>query len=98
MHVAFMDRGPTSDIIPVLYERYGDPSSPLEHTDLSPHDSDWDVLYPISSFMDTYRWSVQSESFEWPLIGMNVDVDDRTVYFKLNFVSLLSGFADERPV
>ncbi|KIR26373.1 hypothetical protein I307_04372 [Cryptococcus deuterogattii 99/473] len=69
-HLAFMDRGPMSDIVPSLYSRYGAPNLPLEHTSLTDYDSDWDVLYPVSTFLDTYRFdlpvSEQAKEFTWP--------------------------------
>lgn len=69
-HLAFMDRGPVSDIVPSLYSRYGAPDLPLEHTSLTDYDSDWDVFYPVSTFLDTYRFdlpvSEQAKEFTWP--------------------------------
>nr|KIR45346.1 hypothetical protein I312_05389 [Cryptococcus bacillisporus CA1280] len=69
-HLAFMDRGPMSDIVPSLYSRYGAPDLPLEHTSLTDYDSDWDVFYPVSTFLDTYRFdlpvSEQAKEFTWP--------------------------------
>ncbi|OXG17593.1 hypothetical protein C367_05083 [Cryptococcus neoformans Ze90-1] len=69
-HLAFMDRGPVADIVPSLYSRYGTLDLPLEHTSLTDYDSDWDVLYPVSTFLDTYKFdlpvSEETKKFTWP--------------------------------
>ncbi|WWD16981.1 hypothetical protein CI109_101415 [Kwoniella shandongensis] len=71
-HIAFMDRGPVSDIAPSAHARYGN-GSPLEHTSLTDYDSDWDVMYPVSSFFDTYRFPIavdrEARDFQWPNMG-----------------------------
>jgi hypothetical protein len=87
-----MDKGPSDDIIPVLHERYGSAAHPPEHTDLTPYDSDWDILYPVSSFLDTHRFKLDGiPEFDWPHMGWNVvdtaQGDGRHLHFTLNFVS-----------
>ncbi|ADV23802.1 hypothetical protein I305_05745 [Cryptococcus gattii E566] len=97
-HLAFMDRGPMSDIIPSLYSRYGAPDLPLEHTSLTDYDSDWDVFYPVSTFLDTYRFdlpvSEQAKEFTWP--EMKWEVKDtkwengiRKMILTFNFTGLV---------
>ncbi|WVQ77899.1 hypothetical protein IAR50_007604 [Cryptococcus sp. DSM 104548] len=58
IHVAFMDVGPTGDIISALHSRYSAPSSPLVHKDLDDEDHDWDAIYPVSTFLDTYKFDL----------------------------------------
>ncbi|WVQ80122.1 hypothetical protein IAT38_002223 [Cryptococcus sp. DSM 104549] len=69
-HLAFMDRGPIADIPSAIHERYALPGAPLEHTVLTDYDSDWDMLYPVSTFLDTYRFTLpvpeEVEGFKWP--------------------------------
>ncbi|WVQ99736.1 hypothetical protein IAU59_006878 [Kwoniella sp. CBS 9459] len=71
-HVAFMDRGPQSNIVSAIHEKYGLQGSTVEHTALTDADSDWDVLYPISNFIDTYKFplyvSDEVDAFEWPKV------------------------------
>ncbi|WVF71126.1 hypothetical protein IAT40_005923 [Kwoniella sp. CBS 6097] len=72
-HVAFMDRGPQDKIVSSIHSEYGLQGSEVEHTALTDADSDWDVLYPISNFIDTYKFplyvSDESGAFEWPTVG-----------------------------
>ncbi|KAK8864706.1 hypothetical protein IAR55_001960 [Kwoniella newhampshirensis] len=96
-HIAFMDRGPISDIAPSAHARYGD-GSPLEHTSLTDYDSDWDVMYPISSFFDTYRFPVavdaEARDFQWPKMGHYVqegkwDYGQREIKLRFDFRGLV---------
>jgi hypothetical protein len=54
LHMAQMDRGPGfQDILQRLHDRYGLPHHPLTPNPRSDDNSDWDVLYPISAFLET---------------------------------------------
>ncbi|WVR06737.1 hypothetical protein IAU60_003772 [Kwoniella sp. DSM 27419] len=76
-HVAFMDGGPSSDILPAIHEKYGLPGSEIQPTKMTDWDSDWDVLYPISTFLETYKFpldvSEKDKEFDWPGMGFWVD-------------------------
>ncbi|WVO15261.1 hypothetical protein L204_102917 [Cryptococcus depauperatus] len=67
-HLAVMDRGPTLSFPEKLHShfvassRHSDISqNPLKHTVLTDYDSDWDVVYPVSTFLDTWKFSVPLE-------------------------------------
>ncbi|WWC62230.1 uncharacterized protein I303_104826 [Kwoniella dejecticola CBS 10117] len=73
-HVAFMDQGPTRDIVSTIHTKFGQEDSEVVNTKLTDYDSDWDVIYPISSFIDTYKFPIAPETkedkeFEWPTMG-----------------------------
>lgn len=54
LHIAQMDRGPGfQDILQRLHDRYGLPHHPITPNPRSEENSDWDVLYPISAFLET---------------------------------------------
>jgi hypothetical protein len=87
-----MDSGPELDFVEALHERYGAADSPIENTHMSKANSDWDVLYPISSFLDTYRFDLPSKGeFAWPEMGIQVvethGDGTRKLDMTLNFVS-----------
>ncbi|WWC69875.1 uncharacterized protein I206_103818 [Kwoniella pini CBS 10737] len=76
-HVAFMDQGPTKNIVSTIHEKFGKKGSKLVNTKLTDYDSDWDVIYPISSFLDTYKFPIEpiakeDKNFEWPSMGFYV--------------------------
>lgn len=89
MHIAFMDRGTELDFVEAIHERYG--SGPIEHTSLGDHDPDWDIIYPVSSFLDTYRFPLPRIPFEWPILRYKVQENesdgDRRIQLSLDFVS-----------
>ncbi|ODO08317.1 hypothetical protein L198_00041 [Cryptococcus wingfieldii CBS 7118] len=58
IHIALMDLGPTGTIPSSLHARYALPSSPLIHKDLEDEDHDWDAIYPVSTFLDTYKFEL----------------------------------------
>lgn len=59
-----MDKGTELDFVQATHARYG--VGPIKHTSLGEHDPEWDVLYPVSSFLDTYRFKLPSTPFDWP--------------------------------
>lgn len=78
-----------------LHERYAAPNAPLQPTTLTSYETDWDVIYPVSSFLETWRFGVAppaaEKQFEWPQMGWEVKEKalsdgQRSLSFKLNFV------------
>ncbi|WRT66692.1 uncharacterized protein IL334_003653 [Kwoniella shivajii] len=97
-HLAFMDRGPVSTIIPTIHEKFGQPNTGLQHTKLTDYDSDWDVIYPISAFLDTYKFPIEvkkeDEQFSWPNMGFYTqdvkwEYGMREVRLRFNFKGLV---------
>lgn len=88
-HIAFMDRGTELDVVEAIHERYG--VGPIEHTSLGDHDPDWDVLYPISTFLNTYRFPLAPTGFDWPEIKSEAQVTSvdglRKIQLSFDFVS-----------
>ena len=88
-HLAFLDRGTELDFVEAIHARYG--AGPVEHTSLGEHDPDWDVLYPISSFLDTYRFPLPPTPFDWPNLRYTVNNTEssgvRRIQLSLDFVS-----------
>lgn len=89
-----MDSGPEYDFVEALHARYGT-DAPVESTIMNKENSDWDVLYPVSSFLDTYRFELPSIDFVWPKMGLEVEEtkgeSTRKLDMRLNFVSCLHG-------
>ncbi|WVW84285.1 hypothetical protein I302_106316 [Kwoniella bestiolae CBS 10118] len=92
-HIAFMDRGPTSNIVDSIHSQFGKAGSEVVNTQLTDYDSDWDTVYPVSSFLDTYKFplavSKEDEQFEWPEMGFytqEVGWEYSTRVLKLRFV------------
>jgi hypothetical protein len=85
-----MDSGPEFDFVEALHERYGT-DAPVQRTVMNKANSDWDVLYPVSSFLDTYRFELPSTDFAWPKMGLDVTEtrgeSTRKLDMRLNFVS-----------
>ncbi len=54
LHIAQMDRGPGfPDLLSRLHTRYGHAHRPLTPNPREGDNSDWDILYPISAFLET---------------------------------------------
>lgn len=53
-HIAFMDMAQNRPMAEAIHSRYG--AGPLQATTLSEYDSDWDVLYPLPDFLDTWEF------------------------------------------
>jgi hypothetical protein len=82
-----MDRG--SGVLPIvaaIHERYGT-DEPVTRTALTPAESDWDTLYPISDFLETYRFPLPPVSFHWPRVVFESShtYDAHTKRYKLRF-------------
>ncbi|ORX35606.1 hypothetical protein BD324DRAFT_660481 [Kockovaella imperatae] len=71
-HVGFMDRGPRLDFVQSLHSRYGAPGSQIKATTITKNDTDWDVLYPVSSFLETYKFDLPAVPFDWPKPSIDV--------------------------
>lgn len=96
-----MDSGPEYDFVDALHERYGTPDRPVQSTIMNKANTDWDVLYPVSSFLDTYRFELSPTDFDWPRMGIEVNETisngERKLDLTLDFVSLPKGPTDIRP-
>ena len=88
-----MDKGSELDFVDSIHARYG--VGPLEHTNLGEYDSDWDTIYPISSFLETYRFPLTPTPHDWPRMKYTSDVSAsdgvRRVKLSMDFVSGESG-------
>ncbi len=96
-----MDRGGgTSEIIKAIHSKYGHSSQPVIPTVLTEYESDWDTLYPISAFLETYKFGLDVDEidrrFQWPQMEVRVDEADwsegvRHLKMRFSHVSLGSG-------
>jgi len=90
MHIGFMDKGPRGTFVNDIHKRYGS-GEPVEHTSITEYDSDWDIMYPVSSFMDTYRFQLPKVEFDWPMLDWGVKETllgaGRKIDLRFNFVS-----------
>ena len=66
LHVAFADLGPDLRFVESLHERYGAPGSVVEPTSTTQNDTHWDSLYPVSTFLRTYKFALPSVDCDWP--------------------------------
>ena len=66
-----MDKGPQFDFVSAIHARYGT-QDPVVPTVMNKENTDWDVLYPVSSFLDTYRFPLSPIAFDWPKMGIEV--------------------------
>ncbi|ORY22823.1 hypothetical protein BCR39DRAFT_550650 [Naematelia encephala] len=71
LHMAFMDSGDWPGIIEAVAERYA-PGETVEYTVEETSGSDWDVIYPVSSFLETYRVPLPHVEFDWPKLSYEV--------------------------
>lgn len=92
-NLAFMDSGPEFDFVAAVHERYGT-EAPVVETVMNKNNTDWDVLYPISSFLKTFRFTLPptEPSFTWPEMGISVKESSKTagvrdLQIRLDFVS-----------
>jgi hypothetical protein len=101
LHIAQMDRGPGfQDILQRLHDRYGLPHHPITPNPRSAENSDWDVLYPISAFLETEMFelgvSELNPGFKLPELKIKLESQDwdsatgtRSLGFKVEHVSIL---------
>lgn len=92
-----MDLADNHQYVKEIHERYG--AGPLEATTLTEYDSDWDVLYPLPSFLDTWKFPIsppsQSPDFKFPEVGVEhteldpVEEGVRRLKFRFNFTGLV---------
>ncbi|EIW65964.1 hypothetical protein TREMEDRAFT_70376 [Tremella mesenterica DSM 1558] len=92
LHLAYMDRGYSHFHI-ALHDQFA-PESNMTHTSLTPYDPDWDVLYPVSTFLDTYRFEIPGQEFSWPDLRWSMKEvsrtgDERRVRLTFDFTGLL---------
>lgn len=98
LHVAQLDSGPGfQDILGAIHNRYGDASYPVTPNVRSEVNGDWDVLYPISAFIEAEKFTLPpGEATEHSLPQVKIDVvedsydasaKERTVRLKVAYVS-----------
>ncbi|BEJ13055.1 hypothetical protein CspHIS471_0302290 [Cutaneotrichosporon sp. HIS471] len=64
-HIAFMDSGRNAAYMKEVYDQFGN-GAELVRTEQGNGNSDWDVLYPVSSFLETYSFELPKTEFDWP--------------------------------
>ncbi|KAL7420634.1 hypothetical protein Q5752_004585 [Cryptotrichosporon argae] len=90
-HLAFMDTPLNAELVAAFHARYAAPDAPLTRTTLTPNESDWDTLYPVSSFLDTYRWPLEPRThdlaFAWPAVKVEArrQREGEVVHLNLRF-------------
>lgn len=88
-----MDQGPHLRIIPSIHKRFGMPTSPPEQYRMETHEAQWDFVYPVSAFMDTYRFPVLANDLyeHYPALALDVEQEvmdgARRLTMTMNFVS-----------
>jgi hypothetical protein len=92
-----MDMAGNKAIVDTLHSRYG--AGPLQSTTLTEYDSDWDVLYPLPDFLETWHFPISPSSesrdfkFPKPLIKHTELPSDgtgvRRLKFKFDFTGLV---------
>jgi hypothetical protein len=97
-----MDSGPSSHVLEAIHERYGAPGSTIQPSLWTESNAEWDVFYPISALLSTYRFPVQvKETFAWPKMGMNVEElgwenGIRRIKLIMDFVRVYSSLNTDR--
>lgn len=87
-HLAFMDRHANVRYAEEFHEQFG-PGTELTRTVMDDYNSDWDTLYPVSSFLDTYRFplpAARANGFSWPAVQYNASrtlQDDGNTHIEL---------------
>lgn len=65
-HLAFMDQPHNYRYALEFHEEYGK-GAELVKTEMNDYNSDWDVLYPVSTFLETYKFALEPVKFDrWP--------------------------------
>lgn len=92
LRLAFLDSGHQLGLVPAIHKRYGLVHSPARSKVLTDYTPDWDIIYPISAFLDGYEFDLPTAAdFEWPKMQHEVvwkdEEDQRRVQLTLDFVS-----------
>jgi hypothetical protein len=66
-HLAFMDKRDNARYAREFHEQYGQ-GSELIPTIVDDYNSDWDTLYPVSTFLETYKFPLENVDFDWPKV------------------------------
>lgn len=92
-----MDLAHNHQYVKDIHDRYG--AGPLEATTLTEYDSDWDVLYPLPSFLDTWKFPIAPppSDFAFPQLGVqHTELDAiggedgvRRLQFQFDFTNLV---------
>lgn len=94
LHIGLMDQGPSLHLVSSIHQRFGIPAEQPEHYAVTPQDPEWDFVYPISAFLDTWKFPVlANDAYKgYPNLGVVANVkaegEDRRVVLDLDFVSL----------
>lgn len=94
LHLGYMDQGPDLHIIPSIHQRFGIPADPVIRYEMAEHEAQWDFVYPVSAFMDTYKFPVlANDMYEgYPALELDVEAENveggRKVVLTMNFVSI----------
>jgi hypothetical protein len=97
-----MDSGPSGTLLQDIHERYGALNSTLSPNIWTESNADWDVFYPISALIETYRFPIQGDrGFTWPKAGIEVEElgyvnGVREMNLMLDFVSYTRCSTDDR--
>lgn len=91
-HIAFMDSAGNSVLAKEMQEAMG-PGAQLTATVVNDSVPDWDTLYPISSFLETYRFPLPDTGFTWPDMAteasrVTTDMGER-IHLKMNHSGLV---------
>lgn len=93
-----MDLAQNKEYVEAIHDRYG--AGPLEATTLTEYDSDWDVLFPLPAFLDTWRFPIAtpdltSTGFQFPQPGVehtelqSTDTEIRRLKLRFDFTNLV---------
>lgn len=91
-HLAFMDSQGNRRLAEEMHTAMG-PGTELTATEVNDSVPDWDTLYPISSFLETYRFPLPDTDFVWPEMGVEssrstVDSGER-IHLRMNHSGLV---------
>lgn len=64
-HIALMDTARNNQVMRALHNQFG-AGAPLTRTEATEDNADWDVLYPVSAFLETYKFPLPPTEFTWP--------------------------------
>ena len=90
LHIGFTDLGPDLQFVESLHQRYGAPGSLVKRTTTTQNDTNWDTLYPVSSFLRTYKFALPAVDFDWP--RMHLEETELPAEKGVRRLSLRMGF------